>query len=63
MLGCHPRFFGRVQLQHCDPEHILACYFDASAFWGNIEHVMQLTVSELLLYLRHAKRIRDSVKH
>jgi hypothetical protein len=41
---------------------MLAAYFDAGAFWGNIEHVMSLTLPELQLYLQHAIRIRNAAK-
>lgn len=62
MLERNSKFFGNVQLRHFDCEHVIASYFDAAAFWGNIEHVMALTLPELLLYLQYASRIREAVK-
>jgi hypothetical protein len=45
-----------------DGDVVLAAYFDCGALWGNIEHVMSLTLPELQLYLQHAARIRSAVK-
>jgi hypothetical protein len=36
---------------------MLAAYFDAARFWRDIDHVMSLTIPELLLYLTQAGRI------
>jgi hypothetical protein len=40
-----------------DPEAILRAYFDLARFWGDVDHVMALTITELALYARHAQRI------
>lgn len=40
-----------------DPEDLLAAWFDLARFWGDVEHVMQLTIPEMRLYLRQAVRI------
>lgn len=35
----------------------MAAYFDAARFWRDIDHVMSLTIAELVLYLAQARRI------
>lgn len=40
-----------------DAAELLAAYFDAARWWRDIEHVMSLTIPDLLTYLEHAARI------
>jgi hypothetical protein len=63
LLTRYSRFFGHDgDGRTFDGESILAAYFDAGVFWGNVEHIMSLTVPELLLYLQHADRIRKTIR-
>ena len=46
MLERHPGFFGHDEHgRPLDGDAVLAAYFDCGAFWGNIEHVMSLTLA------------------
>lgn len=40
-----------------NPEDVLRLAFDTGWLWGDVAHVMDLTIPELLLYAEHAQRL------
>ena len=51
MRGGAVRFFGA-----CGPD-LLDRYFECARFWNDIDYVMGLTVTDLILHLDQARRI------